>query len=187
MRGESGVCLTAEYCGSRNCGWFGSFQIDQRATFVPKWRAAAVTNAWNSFGFGRVRLSFAPFVAHRGTGPDTVSSTLQPRAIAPSTCGSYALQSYFVGSAASKSGLTREVAAGATFCHSSTMRVDLTPKLEISSNACVSVAGFARSTGASNVIDCEREACAAAGMMAATSAHSRRMGGESLLIGGSCR
>src|SRR3954451_3405701 len=158
MRGESGVCFTAEYCGSRNCGWFGSFQIDQRATFVPKWRAAAVTNAWNSFGFGRVRLSFAPFVAHRGTGPETVSSTFHPRCAAPSTWGSYALQLYAAGSVASKSGLTRESAAGATFCHSTTMRTDFTPKLEISSNAVVRVAGSARSTGASNVIDCEREA-----------------------------
>jgi hypothetical protein len=66
----------------------GSFQIDQREIFVPKWRAAAVTKAWNSFGFGRVTLSFAPFVAHRGTGPETVSRTFQPRATAPSTCGS---------------------------------------------------------------------------------------------------
>src|SRR5215217_8044174 len=184
MRGESGVCFTAEYCGSRNCGWFGSFQIDHRVTFAPKWRAAAVTNAWNSFGFGRVRLSFAPFVAHRGTGPETVSSTFHPRAIAPSTCGSYALQSYFVGSVASKSGLTRDVAAGATFCHSITMRVDLTPKLEISSNADVRVVGFARSTGASKVMVCEREACAPAGRMAATSAQVARMAGAILLMSG---
>src|SRR3954454_13407003 len=112
MRGESGVCFTAEYCGSRNCGWFGSFQIDQRATFVPKWRAAAVTNAWNSFRFGRVELAVAPLLAHRGPRPQAVSRPFQPRAIAPSTCGSYALQSYAAGFVASKSGFTREVEAG---------------------------------------------------------------------------
>src|SRR4051794_33226455 len=64
------------------------------------------------------------------------------------------------------------------------MRVDLTPKLEISSNAWVRVSGFARSTGASNVIDCECEACAAAGRTAATSAQSARMDGAILLMSG---
>src|SRR4051794_8225858 len=64
------------------------------------------------------------------------------------------------------------------------MRMDLTPKLEISSNACARVAGFARSTGASKVMDCEWEACAAAGRAAAMSAQSARMDGAIRLMGG---
>src|SRR3954451_8482006 len=144
-------------------------------------------NAWNSFGLGSVSLSRAPFDAHFGTGPETVSRTLHPRATAPSTWASYALQSYFVGSVASKSGLTRDDAAGATFCHSITMRTDLTPKVEISSNACVRVSGFARSTGASNVMVCEWEACAAAGRAAAMSAQSASMNGAIRLMSGGRR
>src|SRR3954451_11873790 len=128
-------------------------------------------------GLGRVRLSRAPFVAHRGTGPETVSRTSQPRATAPATRGADALQAYFDGFVASKSGRTRDVAAGATFCQSSTIRVDLTPKLEISSRACVRVAGLARSTGASKVMVCERDACAALGRAAATSAQRQRARG----------
>src|SRR5690242_936178 len=110
-------------------------------------------NFWNSLGFGRVRLSRAPFVAHRGTGPETVSRTFHPRSTAPRTCGSYALQLYASGFDASKVGFTREDGSGATFCQSITMRIDRTPKLEISSKADVRVAGLARSTGASNVMD----------------------------------
>src|SRR3954468_9719170 len=57
------------------------------------------------------------------------------------------------------------------------MRVDLTPKLEISSRACVRVAGLARSTGASKVMVCECDACAALGRAAATSAQRQRARG----------
>jgi hypothetical protein len=72
----------------------------------------------------------------------------------------------------------RDVAAGATFCQSITMRSDFTPKLEISSKACVRVAGLARSTGASNVIDWSAEARASPGSAAtAMSAQSARMSG----------
>ena len=72
------------YWGSRNCGWLGSFQIDQIWTLVPKWRPIAVMNCWNCWGSGRVVWSLPPAVAHWGTGPDTVRSTGQPRFWAPS-------------------------------------------------------------------------------------------------------
>src|SRR5690242_9591382 len=57
------------------------------------------------------------------------------------------------------------------------MRIDRTPKLEISSKADVRVAGLARSTGASNVMDWLLAACAALGRAAATSAQRVRASG----------
>src|ERR671929_1463120 len=101
-------------------------------------------NFWNSLGLGRVRLSRAPFVAHRGTGPETVRSTFHPRCTAPRTSGSYTLQLYASGFVASNDGFTRSDAAGATLCQSSTIRIERTPKLWISSKADARVAALPR-------------------------------------------
>jgi hypothetical protein len=73
-------------------------------------------NNLNSLVRGYVTVSRAPLVPHRGTGPETVSWTFQPRALAPSSTGSYFDQSYAAGSVASNFGFTRERAAGATSC-----------------------------------------------------------------------
>src|SRR5919202_744958 len=66
----------------------------------------------------------------------------------------------------------RDEAAGATSCQSMTIRTDFTPKLAISSNADARVAGSARSTGASNVIDWVCEAAATPGRATASTAQS---------------
>src|SRR3954454_24802661 len=102
----------------------GSFRIDHVATRSPKCFAAAVTNIRNSFGLGRVTVSRAPLVAQRGTGPLSVSSTLQPRASAASTTGSYRDQLYAEGSVASNFGFNRDLADGATPPHYMTSRAD---------------------------------------------------------------
>ena len=52
MRGDFAFFFTN--CGSRNCGWLGSFQIDHTATRSPKRRPTAVAKAWNSLVLGRV-------------------------------------------------------------------------------------------------------------------------------------
>ena len=49
MRGEAGVPFEF-HCGSRNAGWFGSFQIEYTETCEPKWRPTAVMNSWKSPG-----------------------------------------------------------------------------------------------------------------------------------------
>ncbi len=90
--GDAGLWLES-YCGPRNCGWLGSFQIDQRVTSAPKCLDNAVMNMRNSLGLGRVMLSRAPLVAQRGTGPDAVTCTVQPRALASSSTGWYLDQS----------------------------------------------------------------------------------------------
>ena len=59
--------------------------VDLRAVVAARRRA---TNFWNSAGLGRVSVSRAPLVAQRGTGPETVSSRFQPRALMPSTTAS---------------------------------------------------------------------------------------------------
>ncbi len=50
-------------------------------------------NAWKRAGLGRVTKSRPLRVAQRGTGPETVSRTGQPRALAAAMSGSYLLQS----------------------------------------------------------------------------------------------
>ena len=114
MRGDFAFFFSN--CGSRNCGWLGSFQIDHTPTRSPKRRPTAVAKAWNSFVLGRVTLSRLALVAQRGTGPVSVSCTVMPRACAESNSPSrrsHAPAGYASGSAASKSGRCLEVAAGA--------------------------------------------------------------------------
>ena len=86
MRGDLARFLTN--CGRRNCGWFGSFQIDHSPTRSPKRRPTAVANASNSFGLGFVMVSRLLAVAHFGTGPVSVSWTATPRAPAASNSAS---------------------------------------------------------------------------------------------------
>ena len=72
--------------------------------------------AWNSRVLGRVTWSRLVDVAHIGTGPVTVSITLQPRRAASVRIGSYFDQSYAVGSVASNLGRRDEFGDGATSC-----------------------------------------------------------------------
>src|SRR5215212_8136430 len=140
MPGETGRWLRS-YCGPRNCGWLGSFQIDQRVTSGEKRRETAIMNLRNSSGLGRVTWSRAPLVAQRGTGPDAVTCTFQPRRCASSSTGWYLDQSYTDGSLMSTLGLTRDVASGATSLQYRTIRSERAPRLSISLKAASRLAG----------------------------------------------
>src|SRR3954468_19454293 len=180
MRGDSALWWL-ENCGRRNPGWLGSFQIDHVATRSPKCFAAAVTNIRNSFGLGRVTVSRAPLVAQRGTGPLSVSRTLQPRASAASTTGSYRDQLYAEGSVASNFGFTRDLADGATSRQYMTSRIEWTPNDAMSLNAPSRAAGSSRARGASKLVvwpvDARAEAAGASSATTSTvmSRDRRRM------------
>src|SRR5437764_2503669 len=117
--------------------------------------------AWNSLGLGRVTWSERVEVAHIGTGPVTVTITLQPRRAASVKIGSYFDQSYCVGSVASKLGRFDAFGEGATSCQYRITRSELAPSEAIWSKALSRRAGSPSSRGASKGIVWWWLACAA--------------------------